>query len=418
MKQKIQHFFLANKYRSLLVVCAVGLSLIFLSKLVLNSEKGVKKDVLKPLVHTTVVYNRPMYKTVALFGKTVSDAQIDIVNKYAGKIEVINVDLGSKVDKDDVLLIQELQDVDAELLKAQARYREADATASKTDTEYSADYYKYKADYELSKLNFERYQKLQEMGAVSKLEYDKMKQIMVNARAAYDSLAEQKMYDGIPAELYAKEQIAERRYQEFVLLKNKKNDMILKAPRTGIISYRNAEVGSYVPAGTKLLTITDNNGFYIDCAISEYDAGILTVGSSINTEIEALGKSFPGEIIFVSPGKGENDRTYTARIRMLAKDDSIKAGMFARSELKFLQKNSALCVNKDVVIDKNGKKFVFVINAEGKLEQREVKIGLRNDLEVEIISGLHEGETIAIDNLSRLRQGLEIQIESKKGDNV
>ena len=72
-----------------------------------------------------------MYKTVALFGKTVSDAQIDIVNKYAGKIEVINVDLGSKVDKDDVLLIQELQDVDAELLKAQARYREADATASK-----------------------------------------------------------------------------------------------------------------------------------------------------------------------------------------------------------------------------------------------------------------------------------------------
>ena len=57
--------------------------------------------------------------------------------------------------------------------------------------------------------------------------------------------------------------------------------------------------------------------------------------------------------------------------------------MFARSELKFLQKDSALCVNKDVVVDKNGKKYIFIVNADKKLEQREVKLGLRNDSDVE-----------------------------------
>ncbi len=418
MKQKMQKFFLKNKYRSLLIISLIGLSLIFLSRLIFTSENTTKKEVLKPLVHTEVIYRRPMYKTISLFGKTVSDAQIDIVNKYAGKIEAINVDLGSKVDKGDVLLVQELQDVNAELLKAQARYREADATASKNDTEYSADYYKYKADYELAQLNFERYKKLHDMGAVSKLEYDKITQVMVNAKAAYESLAEQKMYDGIPAELYAKEQVAERRYQEFVLLQNKKNDMILKAPRAGVISYRNAEVGSYAPAGTKLLTITDNSGFYVDCAISEYDAAVLVAGSSISAEIESLGKSFPGEIVFVSPSKGENDRTYTARIKLLAQTETIKAGMFARSELKFLQKDAALYVNKDVIVDKNGKKYIFVVTDSGKLEQREVKTGIRNDVEIEIVSGLNDGETIAIDNLSRLRQGLEIQTAGSKGDSV
>ena len=188
VKQKIQKFFLENKYRSLLMICLVGLSLIFLSRLIFTSEKAIKKEVLKPLVHTEVMYRRPMYKTISLFGKTVSDAQVDIINKYAGKIEEINVDLGSNVNKDDILIIQELHDVDAELLKAQARYREADATASKTDTEYNADYYKYKADYELAQINFERYKKLHEMGAVSKLEYDKIKQVMVNAQARLMSL--------------------------------------------------------------------------------------------------------------------------------------------------------------------------------------------------------------------------------------
>lgn len=418
VKQKIQKFFLENKYRSLLIICLAGLSLIFLSRLIFTSEKAIKKEVLKPLVHTEVIYRRPMYKTISLFGKTVSDAQVDIINKYAGKIEEINVDLGSNVNKDDILIIQELHDVDAELLKAQARYREADATASKTDTEYNADYYKYKADYELAQINFERYKKLHEMGAVSKLEYDKIKQVMVNAQAAYESLADQKLYDGVPASLYAKEQVAQRRYQEFVLLRNKKSDMVLKAPRSGIISYRNAEVGSYVQAGTKLLTITDNSSFYIDCSISEYDAAVLATGNMINAEIEALGKSFPGEIIFVSPNKDVKDRTYSARIKLLANDASIKAGKFARSELKFLQKDSVLCVNKDVVVDKNGKKYIFIVNADKKLEQREVKLGLRNDSDVEIVGGLNDGEMIAVDNLSRLRHGLEVNIENEKGGSI
>ncbi len=418
MRQKIQKFLLENKYRGLITICALGVCLFFLSKLIFTSEKNVRKEVLKPLVHTETVYRRPMHKTISLFGKTVSDAQIDIVNKYAGKIEQINVELGSIVNKDDVLLVQELQDIDAELLKAQARYKEADATASKTDTEYSADYYKYKADYELAQLNFERYKKLHEMGAVSKLEYDKFKQVMVNAQAAYESLAEQKLYEGVPASLYAKEQVAQRRYQEFILLQNKKDDMILKAPRAGMISYRNAEVGAYAQAGTKLLTITDNSSFYIDCSISEYDAAVLAVGNNIIATIDALGKSLPGEIIFVSPNKVENNKNYNVRIKLLEEDKKIKAGMFARSELKFLQKDAAIYVNKDIVVDRNGKKYVFVINDDNKLEQREVKLGLRNDSEIEIVSGLTEGETVAVDNLSRLRQGLEIKIENDKGDNV
>ncbi|CAK7026149.1 efflux RND transporter periplasmic adaptor subunit [uncultured Phascolarctobacterium sp.] len=418
MRQKIQKFLLENKYRGLITICALGVCLFFLSKLIFTSEKNVRKEVLKPLVHTETAYRRPMHKTISLFGKTVSDAQIDIVNKYAGKIEQINVELGSIVNKDDVLLVQELQDIDAELLKAQARYKEADATASKTDTEYSADYYKYKADYELAQLNFERYKKLHEMGAVSKLEYDKFKQVMVNAQAAYESLAEQKLYEGVPASLYAKEQVAQRRYQEFILLQNKKDDMILKAPRAGMISYRNAEVGAYAQAGTKLLTITDNSSFYIDCSISEYDAAVLAVGNNIIATIDALGKSLPGEIIFVSPNKVENNKNYNVRIKLLEEDKKIKAGMFARSELKFLQKDAAIYVNKDIVVDRNGKKYVFVINDDNKLEQREVKLGLRNDSEIEIVSGLTEGETVAVDNLSRLRQGLEIKIENDKGDNV
>ena len=60
------------------------------------------------------------------------------------------------------------------------------------------------------------------------------------------------------------------------------------------------------------------------------------------------------------------------------------------------------------------KKYIFIVNADKKLEQREVKLGLRNDSDVEIVGGLNDGEMIAVDNLSRLRHGLEVNIEMKR----
>ena len=71
-----------------------------------------------------------------------------------------------------------------------------------------------------------------------------------------------------------------------------------------------------------------------------------------------------------------------------------------------------------IVVDKNGKKYIFIVNADKKLEQREVKLGLRNDSDVEIVGGLNDGEMIAVDNLSRLRHGLEVNIENEKGGSI
>lgn len=64
------------------------------------------------------------------------------------------------------------------------------------------------------------------------------------------------------------------------------------------------------------------------------------------------------------------------------------------------------------------KKYIFIVNADKKLEQREVKLGLRNDSDVEIVGGLNDGEMIAVDNLSRLRHGLEVNIENEKGGSI
>lgn len=79
--------------------------------------------------------------------------------------------------------------------------------------------------------------------------------------------------------------------------------MTIRAPRKGIISYRNAEAGSYVAANTHLFTLVDNSSFYIDCLVSEYDAALLKAGETVSANLEALGKKYPGTLTFVSPDK-------------------------------------------------------------------------------------------------------------------
>ena len=90
--------------------------------------------------------------------------------------------------------------------------------------------------------------------------------------------------------------------------------------------------------------------------------------------------------------------------------------MFARGYLKILIKEDALYVNKDIIKDKNGKKYVFIVNKNNQLEQREVTLGINNDTEVEIIDGINEGEVVVLDNLSRLRDGIKVQIDETEED--
>lgn len=413
--KKILRNLLKNKYIKLMLIVVLGIILILIYQLMFKSESA-SREILKPIVHVEEVYKKPMYKEISLFGKTEANAQIDIINKHAGKIANINVDLGSFVHKGDILIEQDLQDAEAELQKAYARYRENDAKAAENNAEFNSDYYKYKADYELAKLNYERYKKLYEMGAVAEAEYDSKKQIMVNAQAAYEALSKQKNYGDAAASVYAREQVAERRYQEYILAQNKKTDMILKAPGNGIISYRNAEIGEYIPAGTKLLTITDNSKLHIDCNISEANAAVVKADTKITMNIEALGKSFDGIISYVSPDKNEDSNSYLARIKLLEQNEEVKSGMFARGYLKILIKEDALYVNKDIIKDKNGKKYVFIVNKNNQLEQREVTLGINNDTEVEIIDGINEGEVVVLDNLSRLRDGIKVQIDETEED--
>ena len=398
-----------HKKASLLGICVIGIAAFMAGKSLLLQPKPVRKAV-KPLVHTMQLVKQPMYRNIKLFGQIKPEARIDIVNKYAGVMEAVHVDLGQRVETGQLLAQQRLADAEAEVLKTQARFQEANANAATYDTDYTANIARYEADYKLAIVNADRYERLYKMGAVSQYERDAMQQTMVNKKALFEELAMQRRFANKPSTVYRQEQVAERRYQEYMIAQNKYKDMLFHAPRSGIVVYRNAEEGAYVAAGTKLLSILDDSGYKVDCDLNEADASAAPLGAQVQLLVESLGEECRGTVVFVSPDRSKESNKFYLRVRLDEWPASLKAGLFARGEMKLLQKQSALVLPKGSLYDRNGKYYAYVLKADRKVEQRALVLGVSNEQEVEILKGLQEGDLVILDNLSRLRPGMSVDV--------
>ena len=369
-------------------------------------QKG--KDIAKPEVVVYTVQRQDMMRRISLYGETVAQANIDIAPKYTGRISEVCVSLGQVVKEGDILLVQDTGDLDLSILQNTAASRQAEAEAKEAEATYQASYDKESANYENDKTNYERYATLYEQGAVSKEEFDRVSQQMIASKSALDTLRNQEMTGAIPATIEAKNAAWQKSQKGSEMLAKQRNDLILYAPRSGVIGYRNAEVGAIAQAGQKVLSLVDNSNIYIDCELSEIDVAAVKVGLPVDINIEALGDRYQGEIIYVSPAADSTTKHYAVRIVLKNIDERIRSGMFARTELFSLQRKETLVIPKEALIERNGKYFIFIIDEADKAMEREVSIGLRNDESVEILDGISEGDVIAVSNLARLKNNVAV----------
>ena len=128
--------------------------------------------------------------------------------------------------------------------------------------------------------------------------------------------------------------------------------------------------------------------------------------------IDALGRDYAGKIVFVSPAMEESSKSYLVRLEITEADEAVKAGLFAHTAVDILQRPQTIFVPQEAVLTRNGVNSVFVLLPDGTVEQREVKIGLLNDKDEEIISGLSEGEQVVLSNQDKLQTGTKVQVAS------
>lgn len=372
-------------------------------------------------VNVLSVQRGDLVKQISLTGKTVPEAQVDIAAKYQGKVVAVYAVLGQEVSEGQILLEQDTGDGDIAIGQNQAVYQQAAADAVTSEASFYANYEKAKTNYDRTVVWHQRYTQLYEGGGISREALDTSAQQVADAKAALDILANQ-IQSGAVSSIQYSQAAMEKAQQGVKAAEKQRNDLILRAPRAGVIGYRQAEVGNFLSAGQKVLSIYDNSKIYVDCLLSEQDMGALQVGMNVPVQLESIGKTVPGNIIYISPANDSQNLSFSVRISLPGMDPAIRSGMFAKVLIQSPLRQNVLVVPKDSVVEKNGECFVFVVDPQNSIEQRTVQVGARGDQSIEILNGVSQGEKIAVTNLARLRSGMvitpnEVARESVGGNN-
>lgn len=390
----------------------------FIAALLLYStQSSVKKQPMRhnnPLVQTQVIERQDMHRHINLSGQTVAENAVTLAPKYTGRVSEVRVKLGDTVKKGDVLLVQDTGDLDISIQETTASAEGAKADELVADATYEANYYRTKSDYELEKDQYERSEYLFSIGAISQNTLDIAKQEYLASKAAFEIMENQAKDGEDAASVLSKRYAAEKIRHNVEALKKQRDDLILRSPIDGMVSYRKAEAGEIITGGSKVFSIVDGRKIYVDCTLSESDAAILNTGDTVPVTVDALGKTYSAAIIYVSPAMDEAAKTYTVRLSLNNENnDDIKVGLFARGHIDILQRENTIFVPKEAVFYKNGKPSVFVLKEDNTVEDREVTIGLLNDKEEEILSGVNDGETVVLNNQDKLSTGTVVDVREE-----
>lgn len=170
----------------------------------------------------------------------------------------------------------------------------------------------------------------------------------------------------------------------------------IMAPTSGVVMERFVQAGSYVSPGTALLQLADLRSVWVEAEINVNDIQFVRPGAQATVMVDAYpGEEFKGKVIFISPVANAESRSVIARISLPNPGQRLKPQMFASIMIQG-KEAQGITVQSTAILRGGKGDHVWVRMSDGSFVKRPVKLGSRVADEYHVISGLTEGEEIAI----------------------
>jgi len=283
------------------------------------------------------------------------------------KITEVRVNVGDRVQRGDVLAVLQADTLRAELAQAQAALDEATASAQE------------------AKVQAERARSLQQQGFFS------------NAQLSQALAAE--------ASSLARVQSA----RAMVQLQNVRlSQTQVLAPDAGVISVRQATVGSVVGAGTELFRLIRQGRIEWRAEVIAAEIGRIQVGAPVQVKA-ASGQVLQGKVRMVAPSVDAQTRNALVYVDLPAQTGSARAGMYAQGGIT-LGQSQALTVPQTAVVVRDGFSYVYSVGADQKVTQLKVQTGRQSGDRVEVTSGLKADTRVVASGGAFLNHGDTVRV--------
>jgi RND family efflux transporter MFP subunit len=308
-----------------------------------------------------------------------------LASQVMGTITRVNVQEGDRVRRGEVLVSIDEAQQQAAYAGAKAGLQESQESIVAAD-----------ADYALADATMKRYQMLYDKKSVSPQEYDEVKTRLAAAQARRDGA----QAGATRAEAGVSQAGAAMGFTK------------VRAPFDGIVISKLAEPGAMAAPGVPLLVVEDPSHFRLEVQVDESKMGAVKLGEAVPVVIDALGdQPITGKVTQIVPAADPASRTFTVKVELPAlSGPSIRSGLFGRVYFPHGQRD-AIEIPQTAVLNRGQLQAVYVVGADQLVSLRYITLGAVSGAQVEVLSGLQNGDHIVAQPGDRELSGKQVEAQ-------
>ena len=426
----------------------IGIGIVVVAVVIMNLTMNTSNAT---SVQSEEAKTRKLVETVSASGRIQPRTKVEITSEITGEIINLKVGEGNFVNTGDLLIVLDTVQLQSDV--DQARYAMSEITARLNG---------YKASLELTEEEYEIQKQLLEKNHTSETAYKNSKYAYLSSKSNYE------------ASLAQKSQLQSRYEKQLDYLSKAK----IVAPMSGIITFLDCEVGEIAAAqsafsqGKTLMIISDLSVFEVEVGVDETEINKIVLNQKTEIEVDAFpDTTFPGEVIEIGntallSGMGTSDQTTNFKVKVVFNDPNVKIrpGMSATVEITSNERENVLTVPYSAIVmrnydldslervrtsedsgtpltvdevqaadedtaekidndsdeeDREDIKGVFILR-DGKARFVQIETGIADRKNIEISSGLEEGDSVIAGPyrvLRSVKDGDDIKAEKKKVEN-
>ena len=180
----------------------------------------------------------------------------------------------------------------------------------------------------------------------------------------------------------------------------------ITSPIDGVVTRKNIDKGSMATPGTPLMTIEDNTGYKVETSVDESMANQMSVSMPVNVAVDSISKTFKGVVSEVVPSIDASSRTLVVKavITEEPNEHSLTNGLYARVLIP-QKSRSILAVPTTAIVQKGQLVGVYVVGKENRTSYRMIRTGKTFGGDIEVLSGLNDGEKIVAASVNNVSEG-------------
>jgi len=328
---------------------------------------------------------RPFAAAVAITGTLVSKSSVEVKAQTTGKVVKFPKEEGDRVEAGEPVLWVEDANYQLAVRQAEAAVRVAEAALERARVLEAH-----------SRRELDRAQNLVRSGGITDKDL-KAAQVAEQDARAQTALAEAQL-----AQAQAALEVAKKHLR----------DTVVRAPVAGEIERKFVNPGAYVEPPTPVFRLVDNRRLELESSVPAVELAALRTGRKVIFNVNSFpGVTFAGRVADVSPAVDPATRSARVRIAVDNSSGRLKAGMFATGEILSQAESRAIVVPASAVYRQDagaGEAYVLLVEG-GRAVRRAVRVGRERDSELEIVSGLKEGDLLIVEQSVELAEGVRVE---------